>query len=309
MIAGLRWIGGHASWLLAGAVVLCFAAPGLPDLMRPALPLMVPLVLGLAMARIDLAAAVRAAIRPREALALAGLTLALMPISAAVYLAAARLIGVDADHAAALVYLAAAPPIASAGSLCFILGYDARRAIEVTIAATLLTPLIGPLTVGALLPGEVPLSAAALARNLGLMVLAGAALGVGVQLAAGRSRIAAQARAFDGVAVIALVLMVLPLFAGVPELIAAEPGRAAVSLALALAANLGVGVALRPALRRLTRPDRAGAYALLFANRTIALYVAALPYDPHLALFVALYQIPILLTPLALRGKRAGTPN
>ncbi len=178
MTGALRWIGDQAHWLLAGAVALCFAAPGLSDLMRPALPLMVPLVLGLAMARIDLASAARAALRPREALVLAGLTLALMPASAAAYLALARLLGLDADHAAALVYLAAAPPIASAGSLCFILGYDARRAIEVTIAATLLTPLIGPLTVGALLPGEVPLSALALARNLGLMVLGGVALGV-----------------------------------------------------------------------------------------------------------------------------------
>lgn len=42
------------------------------------------------------------------------------------------------------------------------------------------------------------------------------------------------------------------------------------------------------------------------------MYVAALPFDPHLVLFAALYQIPLLLTPLLLRRARgvAGrTPN
>ena len=44
----------------------------------------------------------------------------------------------------------------------------------------------------------------------------------------------------------------------------------------------------------------AATYALVFANRTVALYAAALPHDPRFALFVALYQVPILFTPLIL---------
>jgi hypothetical protein len=44
-----------------------------------------------------------------------------------------------------------------------------------------------------------------------------------------------------------------------------------------------------------------GAYALVFANRTVAVYAAALPHDLRFARFVALYQVPIFFTALVLR--------
>ncbi len=79
------------------------------------------------------------------------------------------------------------------------LGYDARRAIEVTVAATLLTPLLGPLTVALLLARATALSPLELARNLGLMVAGGVGLAVGAP--GGRRPGAdrrARAHAFDG---------------------------------------------------------------------------------------------------------------
>jgi len=48
------------------------------------------------------------------------------------------------DHAS-LILLAAAPPIASSAGLCFLLGFNARLALETTLIATILTPIIGPL--------------------------------------------------------------------------------------------------------------------------------------------------------------------
>ncbi len=254
------------------------------------------------MARIELGAAMRAAATPRALLRLVSLSLLLMPASGALCLGLARVAGLDADLAAALIYLAAAPPIASAANLCFFLGFDARRALEVTVAATLLTPLLGPLTVGLLLPGAAGLSAPVLALKLGAMIAGGALFALAMRRLVRAERMARHARAFDGIGVIALVVFVIPLFDGVPALIAAEPGRAALVLVVAAAANLGVNLALRAGLGRVLPAAEAGAYGILFGNRTIALYLAALPADPRFAVFVALYQVPMLLTPLALRG-------
>ena len=71
---------------------------------------------------------------------------------------------------------------------------------------------------------------------------------------------------------------------------------------LQLMERFGLTFALRAILGRTMPPADAGAYALVFANRTVAIYAAALPHDPRFALFVALYQVPILLTPLVLRA-------
>ncbi|MBP7003115.1 hypothetical protein [Amaricoccus sp.] len=300
MAAALAWVGANARPLLALAAALCFVAPGLSAALRPFLPLNVVLVLGLAMARIELAATARAALRPRAAFGLLGVTLALMPASALAYAALAGALGLGPDLTEALIYLAAAPPIASAGGLCFILGLDARRAIEVTIAATLLTPLLGPLTVEALLPGGTPLSPATLGRHLALMIAGGVALAAAIRGLAGPEAAARNPRVLDGLATLALIAMVLPLFAGVPDLVRAEPRLAAGLLAVAVSVNLGVNLAVRAGLAGRMTPERAGAYGLLFGNRTIAIYAAALPHDPRFALFVALYQVPILLTPMVL---------
>lgn len=302
ILRALGWLGARAPWALAVGIALCFAVPQASHVLRPALPFLVPVVLGLAMARIDLGAAARAALAPAALMRLVGLSVLLMPVSAALYLGLARLAGLDADLAAALVYLAAAPPIASAANLCFFLRLNAARAIEVTVAATVLTPLLGPLTVALLLPEAAALSAPVLGLKLGAMIAGGTLIGLAIRRGAGPARMAAQARAFDGIGVIALVIFVIPLFDGVPALIVADPARAALVLAVAVAANLGVNLVLRAGLvRRLPAAD-AGAYGILFGNRTIALYLAALPADPRFAVFVALYQVPMLLTPLALKA-------
>lgn len=309
MIGALAWLGARAHWMLVGGITLAFVAPEVSRLMRPALPWLVPAVLGLAMARLDLPALARSALRPRAALGLVAVAALLMPVSAAVYVTLADLAGLDAETRMALVYLAAAPPIASAANLCFLLGYDGRRALEVTVAAMLLTPILGPLTVAAFLAGAAPIGASELALKLGLMIAGGVAVGLGLRRIVGAERIAREARAFDGLAILALITFVIPLFDGVPALIRAAPGQAALTLAVATLGNLGVNLALRGGLARVRPAAEAGAYGVLFGNRTIAIYLAALPFDPRFAVFVALYQVPMLLTPLLLRAILSHTRN
>lgn len=276
-----------------------FLAPGVSTALRPALPVFVAVAFGLAMARIDLGEAARASLRPAEAARLLAITLLLIPVSAGLYAALAFALGLGEGLTAALVLLGAAPPIASSAGLCFLLGYDARRAVEVTVTASLLTPLLGPLAVAWFSPHGASLDPLHLARDLGLILGGGLCLAIGLQAGIGAGRINRAAQSFDGIAVLALISVVLPLFDGFREQLLANPARAAAVLALACAMNLGPNLALRLAFRAAGRRT-AAAYGLLFGNRTIALYLAVVPFDPDLALFVALYQAPILLGPLFL---------
>ncbi|MEM8871712.1 MAG: hypothetical protein AAGE38_15020, partial [Pseudomonadota bacterium] len=112
MIALLTAIGVRARWILALGSVAALFLPSLSAGLRPALPLLVSLVLAMSMARIDMLATLRAAVRPVRLLQLLAISILLIPVTACVYGGLGRL--VSPEVAASLVYLGAAPPIASA---------------------------------------------------------------------------------------------------------------------------------------------------------------------------------------------------
>ncbi|MEM9642987.1 MAG: hypothetical protein AAGA19_15950 [Pseudomonadota bacterium] len=303
MIALLTAIGVRARWILALGSVAALFLPSLSAGLRPALPLLVSLVLAMSMARIDMLATLRAAVRPVRLLQLLAISILLIPVTACVYGGLGRL--VSPEVAASLVYLGAAPPIASAAGLCFMLGYNARLALEVTIAATLLTPVLGPLAAAFVLPeSTLALDPLVLARNLAAMIFGGVVLGVAIRQSVGADRIARHGAIFDGFAACGMLLFVIPMFDRVGALILEDPARALLVLALAVVFNLGSNLATRRAVAgRLDAADT-GTAGILMGNRTIGMYLAALPFEPVFALFVALYQFPMFFTPLLMA--RAG---
>ncbi|MEO0913618.1 MAG: hypothetical protein AAFY59_11620, partial [Pseudomonadota bacterium] len=157
--------------MLAIGSLLALFLPALSDFLRPALPFLVSLVTGLGMARIDLEATFRAAIRPQRMAFLLMAALAFMPLTACLYYVLGSVL--PSEYQVALIYLAATPPIASSAGFCFLLGFNARLAIEMTVSMTLLTPILGPLTVALFLPEAAALSPLELALSLGWMVALG----------------------------------------------------------------------------------------------------------------------------------------
>lgn len=95
-----------------------------------------------------------------------------------------------------------------------------------------------------------------------------------------------------------MVLFVIPLFDGVGSSIVDDPRKALWVLVLSFIFNVGINGFASVILRARTDPATAGALGLMWGNRTIAIYIAALPYNPDFSLFVALYQIPMYMTPL-----------
>ncbi|GMG84647.1 hypothetical protein LNKW23_38630 [Paralimibaculum aggregatum] len=305
LLAGLGAIGGRARWVLAVGVMLALLLPGLSAGLRPFLPGLVVLVFAVAVARLDMRDAARAALRPRRMLRLAALVLALLVVTPAVLWGLGRLAGLGPEGLEALVYTGAAPPITSAAGLCLLMGLDAALALELTVVASVAAPFLGPAVVAALLGDAVPIDAWALALRMGAMILAGGTLGLLIRHLAGPARIAREARAFDGIGALAMLFFVVPLFDGVWEIILREPERALAMFALAVAVNFGMQAVVARGARGAAGPGRAGATGLAWGNRTVALYVAALPPDAAFGLYVALYQIPMLFTPL-LMGRVLG---
>lgn len=299
MTALLRLAGRNARWILSLGCVAALFLPDISAALRPALPWLVSMVLALAMARIDLGATARAALRPKRLVQLCAIAVLLLPVTALAYGVVGHLLG--PELAATLVYLAAAPPIASSAGLCFLLGFNARLAVEVTVATTILTPILGPLAVALALPEAAgSLSPAALAVSLARMIFVGVVAAVLIRRLVGPERIARNGPVFDGVAAFAMLLFVFPLFDRVPGVILADPAFALGILALGFVVNIGVNLATRAVLARRFDPPEAGAAGILMGNRTVAMYLAALPFEPTFALFVALYQFPMYFTPLLL---------
>ncbi|SOH94807.1 hypothetical protein SAMN06273572_105233 [Monaibacterium marinum] len=294
----LEVIGANARWVMAGGCVAALFLPSLSALLRPALPALVSVVLAVAMTRIDLGAIARGAIRPARLFSWLAAVVLMMPVSGALLWVIGHLV-LPQDRSLLVLY-AAAPPIASAAGICFLMRYDAQRAVEVTATATLLTPIIGPLLLALMVPDLPGLDPVPLAIRLSMIIAGGVTLAIAAKAIIGQERIAASGRRFDGIAACIMVLFVIPLFDGVGGTILSDPQTSLRILALCFVLNLGTTIAVLKLGEGPLGRARAGAYGVLSGNRTVAIYLAALPYDPHMALFVALYQFPMYLTPLAL---------
>jgi predicted Na+-dependent transporter len=305
VLTGLTWLGAQARWVLAVGVVLATFLPSLSSALRPFLPGLVVLVLCISMARLDLGLLARRASKPRRMAALLGWTVALLVVTPAVIWVGASAAGLPAAHVAALVYTFAAPPISSAPALCLLLGLEAGFALELTVVASLATPFIGPVVTKALLGETVPLDAFDLALRVAAMIAGGVVAALVVRRLFGPARIARHGGAFDGVATAVLLLFVIPLFDGFWDVVLNLPWFAFGTLALVLVANWGAQVVVAVGIRRAAPyrgggPGLAGSVGLMWGNRNVSIYFAALPPDPLFGLYVAFYQLPMLFTPLVL---------
>ena len=294
-------IGDNARLLIAVAPICALFLSELSALMRPALPYLVAAIYATAMVRINLGEAVRIALRP-AALARAGALIVVLMVAVPwISLTVARAIGLSEPAQMALIYAALAPPFASAAAICFLLGANAALALELTILAALVAPLVGPLTAELLLGVDLPIDALSLSARIAIMIGAGALVALAIRRLVGPARIARNARILDGLAALIMIVFVIPVFDGVADMILASPWTALEVLGLVLATNLMVQVGALFALSPLAGAPSAATIAIAMGNRNVSLYLAALPANPYFSLFVALYQLPMYLTPVVMR--------
>ncbi len=301
LLDAVEWVGARARWFLAIGAVAALFLQDLAAILRPALPFFVALMYFLAMVRIDLPAVFRRTLRPRRMALIVSTCIALMIVTPAAFAALAHVFGLGGEIKASLVYISAAPPLGSAAALCLLLSLDAALALELTIVGSFLAPIFGPFITALLLGDAVPIDPLALSLRLSAMIGAGALCALIARPLIGADTIAIRARAFDGIGAIAMVVTVIPIFAGVTDEIIRAPALALGVLGLVFALNIGMQLLTVMPLRRIAEPERAGAVSLIWGNRNAALYLAALPQTPVFTLFVALYQFPMYMTPLLLK--------
>lgn len=300
LIRALEWIGLHAKPVLLASL---FVIPLLPlphGAFLPLLPVIIALLIGLPLSRLDLASILSDLADPRFLPALlAGICL--FQIAATVGLTGlGGLVGLGSATLLMIACFMASPVLSAAPGIALLMGYDARLTLYWMLASSLLSPLMIPLALG--LSGvALPIEPARIAMNVAAVLAAGVFIGVGLRRVIGPVRIAAEGKAMDGAGALVMIAFLLPISDGVAEEIWADPGLALRLAGLALMLNLGGNLLVRSVALRFFAPGRAKALGLAFGNRNIGLLLAALPPDPVFSLFVALAQIPIYASPLILR--------
>lgn len=302
MIKILSYIGQRSSSVLILGLLLAALLPSVSSALRPALPLFVSLVLGLAIARLDVRGVMREFTELRKSLLLLCLVLLFMPLTCILLVWLWRLFQLDENGVLLLIVFAAAPPLSSATSLSLLLGFNARITLQVTLLATLASPILGPLCFP--LAGlSVDVEMAVIALRIALMIAGGFALGLGVQSVIGKTAIARNSEAFNGIVALSMILFLFPVFDGVISHILTAPLQSFMVLILAIVLNLGGNLAMRWISQRFSTSQTASALGLMFGNRNVSFYLAVLPINPLLSIFVAASQIPMYATP-ALFGHR-----
>ena len=303
MIQVLGWLGRHAPLVLVVGCLIAFVFPGLASGLRPVLPVFVALVIGTSMARLRPGELLSGLSDTRRLLGLVLLVAVLMPVTAAVYRLLFGVMGFSNPYLEYAVILAAAPPIASAAAFCQFVGLDGRRALEVTLVATVLTPIVGPVTVSLLTPDMPAMDTVDLGLRLAAIILGGGLFATGIRALVGPDGLTEPRKslALDGLAAVVLILFLVPLFDGVVLRLLDNPGLGLAVLGFSVLLNVGANAAVASLTRRSIGRQGAWTLGLLWGNRNAAVYLAALPPDPGLTLFVALYQFPMYFTPFMIK--------
>ena len=302
-ISGLNFLGKHARLCLPFGIFAALLLPDMGSQFRHIVPFIIVIIYASAMIRLDLWEALKGAVQPKRIVQNIGLSLLILVVVPCLFFFIAARLGLPDDYLTVLVWYAVAPPIASTVWMCLLLGFRPVLAMELVVMTSLLAPFSGPFLSSLFLPDVAVLHSFDLFVRLALMIIGGAGLAIIGQQFFGRQTISHNEKAFDGLSTIAMLLFLVPVFNGMSAQIAATPYLALYLLSLATLMNFGsqviiVGAAFLVQDRR--HRDSLNVMAVITGNRNVGLYYAALPYDPVMGLFTAMYQVPLYLTPLCL---------
>lgn len=300
MLRALAFAARHGRAALVLGLLAGLLLPGLAAALQPWLPQMVAGLLFLNAYRIGLrkaAGGLADGIGTLKAITLLQVALPLLALGIA------ALFGVAQTPAAvALILMLSAPSVTGSPNITALMGHAPEPAFRLLITGTALMPLT-VIPVFLLAPGlgdlgEVLRAAGRLIGAIGLTVAAAFLLR---RLTLPQMR-EDQAKAIDGLTVIALAVIVVGLMAALGPALRTDPVLVLQWLGFALAANLGLQALVFAVLRR-----RAGSGAVpvsvVAGNRNFALFLIALPAattDP-LLIFLGCYQIPMYLTAILMK--------
>jgi BASS family bile acid:Na+ symporter len=301
IVAGLDFLGRHATRFMAAGAFIGLAVPPLADLVRPLLIPLLLVPLTIALVRLDWRALAAYGRRP---LLIAGLAAWLLLVCPLAVWAIALVLPLPPALTAAVVLMAAAPPIVSSPAIALFLGLDAALSVVVVVTATALVPFtLPPLALG-LLGLDIAIGRIEFMLRLAAFVGFAFAVALTARGALGAQWLSRNGRALDGISVLNLVLFVIGIMAGVTDVILARPLFVALTLLVAVVANVALQIAGAAIAWPLGRPA-ALAMGWMTGNCNMGLVLVTLAdkaeFDVILYFAVAqipMYVLPGLLTPL-----------
>ncbi|MBW8267888.1 hypothetical protein [Caldovatus aquaticus] len=295
----LEWAAWRGSVLLALSVALGLALPPLAAAARALVTPVVVTLLTLVLLRVDFG---RLGALLRRPLLIAALLAWMMLAAPVLAHGLVRLAGLDGPLGAGVVVVAAGCAITSAPAFARLVGLDAEIALVLVVLSTLLVPFTAPPLALGLLGLDLAIPVGALMLRLALVVGLPLLASLALRRLAGPERLARWGAAVDGAAVLTVCVFGVAVMDGVQARLLADPLWVAGGLALAFVANFGLNLATALAFAPAGRHLALSA-GLVAGNRNSALYLAVLPAttEPGIALFLALFQVPLFLNPFLLR--------
>ena len=297
--AFLAWSARHGGVLLGIGVFVGVLVPPLAHLLHP---ILAPCVIGLmtlVLLRVDIAAALFHLRRPVRLAFIVGTLALACPVLA---WALATHLALDAGIAAGVVIFATGCAATSGAAFARMVGLDPELSLLVTLVTTLLVPLTAPPITYALIGVDLAISLPEFMARLALVVGLPLLLSIAIRRVAGQARLTPLGPAVDGAVVWLVLLYGVGVMDGLAARLGSDPWWVAQALTAAFAADFGLNLATTLVLAPLGWHAAASA-GMLSGNRNMALYLAVLPAaaDPRLALFFALCQFPLFLSPFLLR--------
>ena len=302
--------GRHARILLPLGVVIALVLPSNGGFFKPATPFILAILVGCAFVRLDISAALKAALRPQRLLRNFAISLGLLLVLPILLFSIVKWCGMSNAMLPLVTWYSVAPPVGTTIWMCVLLGFTAPIAMEIVLLTNLLAPFTGPFIGEFLLGASVPVSSATLCLRILAILGSGLFLALLAKYVLGEDRIEESQNQFDGVSTIAMLAFLLPVFDGIGVMAMAAPFLACACLGLAFGLNFGTQALvfiisrlllwcqIGSPVKQVQLPEGTRSVAVVAGNRNLGLYFAALPTDPLFSLFVAAYQAPLYLTPM-----------
>jgi BASS family bile acid:Na+ symporter len=294
----LAFLGARAAWLMFTGVFVGLLLPDLAALCRPLLAPAVVAILAGSLLRVDWRRLGDHARRPMLAVLLVGWLMVVAPTALWVL---ASPVGLPPALLAALVLMAAAPPILGSAFIALVLGLDAALALLIALAATLVAPLTVPPVALVLLGLELSVGLGELMARLATVVAAAFALFLAVRRLAPAGWLEQRAAQIDGALVFSMLVFAVAIMDGVQAALLERPMYVGLLVLAAFVANPVLQVLGATAFAWLGR-RAALTIGLMTGNCNMGLLLASLPAsaDFEIQMFFAVAQLPMFMLPALL---------
>ena len=150
--------GRNARILLPLGVVIALLMPSNGAFFKPATPFILAILVGCALVRLDIGAALKAALRPQRLFRNFAISLGLLLVLPIFLFNIVKWCGIPDEMLPLITWYSVAPPVGTTIWMCVLLGFTAPIAMEIVLLTNLLAPFTGPFLGEFLLGASVPVS-------------------------------------------------------------------------------------------------------------------------------------------------------